>query len=389
MSTFPAGWSYYIFDWQSGQILCQLPTVQLTWSMEIGGSKIQGAIDKKSIQRQSLIFPWGAFPVDLDIVDLLMPGKRGFCAMFDGTPMVGGIIGDRDDDFDGTSFPVSGIVDWFDGLTMVLPTSTWRNDVYQWQGFSWGTIGKRVVQQALSKPGAGIPILYDPDETTGGLNGHDSAYHTKTYNGFDVANLSVASVLDKLSNLDGGPDFDFRLQFQEGSKSKLCWYMRFGTESDPNIHQDGAPLIFDVNSPEVESFKQTISSSYRFDRVFQIGNGQDEAEVAAIAEDDSMLQEGWPLREVVQSDTDLSSDNLALTAAKGALAPWPLTQWELTIRGDGRVKLGFVWPGDVVRFHIVDFRTLPDGWYESRVLSMSGTESVSTKLVLDSVNAVI
>lgn len=396
MTPISTGWKYYAFEWATGTILAELPAVQMTWSMEIGGSKIQGAIDKKSITRQSLIFPWGAFPSNWDLRQMLMPGKIGFAAEYDGVPVVGGIIGDREDTLSqGTSFPVTGLTDWLDGITIVKPSLTWRQDVYQYKGLSLGTIGKRIVAQGLAKAGASIPMIYDPDELTGGKNGHEADYHTKTYQGFDVANLSVTALLEKLSNLELGPDFDFRLVKTEDSR--YSWWMRFGTENDPALTPGSPALFYDLQGPDVLDFKQIVSAKYRTDRVWQIGNGQDVAETGAYAENDTSLQKGWPLQETVQSDSTLETDADALTSARGALSPLPLAQWAMTVSADtssdGVIStnggLGHIWPGDVLRFRSTGFPTLPDGLYQSRILEVSGTEGKAVDVLLDTVNAVI
>lgn len=385
------GWGFYVFDTLSGQILHNLPPVQFTWSNQIGDASIKGAIDKNAIQKQSLVWPWESLPQigQAELNDLLMPDKRGILITFDDRPWLWGIIGDREDTFTDTSFPVNGASTFFSGYKLVNSFDSWSARAAAWEqsGLSLGTIAKRMVQTVLEKPGANIPMTFDDDEVTANLPGHDTKYHERIFVPYDIANLTVSDLLKNISNVDGGPDIDFRPYIKDG---RVVLHMCFGTEANPYIEQS-SDIVFPISAraSAVSGFKNTLSASYRADRVYATGSGQDEGTLTATAEDLSAVQAGYPLREASVSSTSVTVVDTLRDNARAALSPWPLSQWEVTVRADyAPHPLGTYFPGDEAIFPIRGFPTIPDGDYKARIVAMSGSEGMDVKLKLSAGKAI-
>jgi hypothetical protein len=359
--------------------------VQFTWSNQIGDASIKGAIDKNSIQKQSLVWPWEALPqIEQDMLnDLLMPDKHGIFITFDDHPWLWGTIGDREDTFTDTSFPVNGTSTFFSGYKLVNSFNNWSATAVKWSqsGVSLGTIAKRMVQTVLEKPGANIPMTFDDDEITANIPGHDASYHERNFAPYDIANLTVSDLLKNISNVDGGPDIDFRPYVEDG---RVMLHMYFGTEANPYIRQT-SDIVFPISAhaAAVSGFKQTVSASYRADRVYATGSGQDEGTLTATAEDLSAVQAGYPLKEASVSSTSVTEQETLNETAEAALSPWPLAQWEITVRADyAPHPLGTYFPGDEAIFPIRGFPTIPDGDYKARIVAMSGNEGRDVTLKL-------
>lgn len=385
-------WKFHVFETTSGRLLEPLPAVQFSWSTKIGDSNIQGAIDKKAIQRQSLVWKYEALPHDMTAADLnalLMPDNHGLLISYDDRPWLWGIIGQREDTFVDTSFPTNGIMTLLAGRKLTDLWDTWSAKGASWQqsGVSLGTIAKRMVQTALNKPGGYLPITFDDDEVTANLPGHNATYHERTHPPYDIANLTVSDLLKNISNVDGGPDIDFRPYVQDGI---VYQHMHFGTEANPNIAQL-TDLVFPVgpNSSAVSDFKQTVSADYRADRIYATGAGQDEGTLTAKAEDLTLVQTGWPLKEASTSSTSVTAQSTLDSTAAGALSPYPAAQWQLVVRADYELHpLGTYWPGDEVTVPIHGHRMVPDGVYRARIMEISGTEGADVTLKLSAFSAI-
>lgn len=387
-------WEFRLFDTTSGLLLEPLPPVQFSWSNSLGDSRINGAIDKKSIQRQSLVWKYHALP-DWDartMNRMLMPDLHGVLISFDGRPLLWGIIGDRDDSWVDTSFPVNGIMTLLASRIIVSNWYQWNAMIADWsaKGLSLGTIAKRIVQTAISNPGGNLNMTFDDDEVTGGVNGNDANYHERNYPPYDVANNDAASLITNISNTENGPDIDFRPYLTEDGQH-VALHMLFGKEAYPFIEQrNDIVLPLSAKAGPLVEFKQTVSASYRADRVYGTGDGEDKGTRTSMATDLSFVQQGWPLKEATASFTSVSRQDTLDANTKAELRPYPLAQWEVTVRADDpQYPLGTYWPGDEVTMPIRGHRIIPDGVYRSRVMEMSGSESMNVKLKLDAMRAVV
>jgi hypothetical protein len=99
--------------------------------------------------------------------------------------------------------------------------------------YSYGTIAKRLVQQAQSWTSGSVPIVFESDVL---------GDYVRNYAGEDLKNLGEA--LDQLSGVINGPDIAFRPRITVDG-SHLEWVMMTGVP----LSSPGAPHVFDMTVP--------------------------------------------------------------------------------------------------------------------------------------------
>lgn len=251
--------------------------------------------------------------------------------------------------------------------------------VLAYNGYSLGTIAKKVVQASLDKSGGYLPISYPvPEQTT--VNDAD---HQRTYKGFNVSNLITDDVLTKISNVSNGPDIMFRPRLL--NDSQLTFDMFTGTEGAPRIAQKITP-VWDTTSAlgSVADMQMTITGAYQTNRVYAVGTGQDEGTVIRVASDTAPIVKDYPLLETVISYSDSEDPNVVQSHANGSLTANTnmLHEIQMTVRADGVYPLGTFWPGDLVQIVVKGWVSLPDGTYNARLLNINGGLTQDIKLSL-------
>ncbi|WP_100813002.1 hypothetical protein [Microbacterium lacus] len=130
-----------------------------------------------------------------------------------------------------------GLLSYFDHRT-VLPVLTGgqlpRDVTSKWVGLSLRTILKRLVQQAISWPGAGLPIDFEPDF---------SGSHEREYPGTDLT--FVGDAMRNIAAVDGGPDFTLRPKWGT-DRRHVRWDLLTG---NPELTQGGHDHLWDVSAP--------------------------------------------------------------------------------------------------------------------------------------------
>ena len=370
-----------------GLILGELPMVSLSWARVIRDGQMNAPKSTRSQTISSITWPVSALEeagvIDRsrtgwqsDLSEALMPTKVGLALCWDGTPIImGPIASPRKTDGTSVQVTVDGISTLLSSR-FVVPEDFSATAKLSFSGLSLGTIAKRAVQQGLAKPGGGLPITFDDDQTA-----TDDADHKRTYNAYNIANLSVSHVLELLSQVTDGPDIEFRPEIVDDQH--LGWHMYTGTEQDPYIRQSVTPT-FEEGGDGVESVSVETSTEYLAFRVYGTGDGTDEGtRVVKVDGAQDALANHWPLIEVVESDTDWNTDPLLLAHAKTFISETPLQQVTMTVRADGPTPLGRFWPGMMCQVTLHDQADVLPGTYPLRIQSMSGDATNSVKLVFD------
>lgn len=375
-----------------GLRLGDLPMVPLSWSRQVRDGKMEAPHEGDSVQAvSSITLPYDGLH-SLGVVDMtktgwrrdlahnLMPLMTGAVLCWDGVPVVMG-------PFTGTpSFGDDGLGVTVGGVTAILarravvPEAFSARASLSYRGLSLGTIAKRVVQQALSKPNGGLPITFDPDETAA-----DNADHQRTYNGYNVANLMCADVLSKIANVGGnseggtyGPDIDFRPEIVDSQH--YGWHMHTGTDRDPYIGQS-VMHDWEEGSEGTGRVQSKFTADYIAHRVYGVGDGQDEG--TRVARVGTSIPEFMPLLETVISDSQWTSDDLVKAHARSALCATALEGPTLTVRADGAEPLGTFWPGDQARVTTHDSADFGTKTLNLRIQQMEGDETGDVKLTFD------
>lgn len=384
-------WSLERIRVMDGLRMGPLPMVPLSWSRQVRDGGMDATHEGESQAAVSgITLPYAGL-AECGVVDLSTPGWReeleqnlmpfmyGAALFWDGVPIViGPFTGTPQFTDDGVSVTVGGVTDIL-AKRFVVSENFSATSTLSWSGLSLGTIAKRVVQAALAKPNGGLPITFGDDETA-----PKDAYHTRTFYGYNVANLSAADILSKIANVGSdsvegvyGPDIDFRPEIVDSQH--VGWHMTFGTENDPYIGQDSIH-DWEEGSDGTGNLTRKFSADYVAHRVYGVGDGQDEGtRVTRVSTD---IPEHMPLLESVISDSQWSNDNLLKAHANASLQAAPLRQFTLDVRADGATPLGTFWPGDVCKVTTHDTAGFSRTW-DLRIQSMSGDESPMVSLTFD------
>lgn len=394
-------WSMELYRTVDGLRLGELPLVAHRWRRSVRDGNLDGAPDGLS-ESETMGLRWSYDSLDaagwIDrgapswgglLADLLMPMKHSIMLLRDGVPLAGGPI---DDPVSFGATEVSLSVSGIESLWMrrfLVPERFAADRQIHWSGVSLGSIAKRAVELAMEKPSGMLPVEVPVEE---------SARHERTFQAFNVANLDIASVLEKLSDVDGGPDIVFRPKVDG---DRFVFDMIVGSARDPWIGQDTVH-DFEQGSTDVESVECDVSARYVAHRVYAVGGESDVS--TPVRRYDSRIPDGWPLLEEVVSDTDIRypDEGEELTDAeraklvenadarldelgRSALQSFPVVQPRVFVRAGGSTPLGRFWPGELVDVTVHDAPPFEAGTHRWRLLEMLGDSTESVELVFDPV----
>lgn len=364
-------WSANLFQTTSGNIGPRLNFESMSWTIELNGTETISMKLRKSDLPQVNLKQW------------LAPWWAGVVIFWNDVPIVAGpIITNPQETFDTISLGCGGIRSVLARRLVTREQSNWANlakDVIFYSGLSLGTIAKRVVVQGQMKKGGALPITFPiADETV--LNDAD---HQRTYRGFNVQNISVDDVLTKLSNVINGPDIMFRPRLIRDNQ--LTFDMWHGTEKQPRIYQKQTPT-WDTTpvTGQVADMALVTTGTYMSNRTYSLGAGQDESLLIKVNTNEAPLMLQSPLLETVVNVGN--SENATLVNTYGISSLWankePLSEIQMTVRGDGIIPFGEFWPGNLIHVVTKGMINIPDGVTQMRLLSMSGDSSSEVKVSL-------
>jgi hypothetical protein len=306
--------------------------------------------------------------------DLLMPSRIGIMLLYNGVPIIGGPIGDTVRITTvGVELEVVGYTQLLKQRYLVPEDGFSAKKQYRWTKLSLGTIARRIVSTVLEKASGALPITFLPER---------KGTHERTYQAFNVPNLDAHHLLENLSNVQNGPDIDFRPVIVDDRYFE--WQMLTGTDEDPYIGQD---VIHDweLGSPSVGQLSADLSAAPIVHRAYGIGDGQDVGTYLTLPS--IPVPAGWPIRETTVTDGQITKEGdktgRLAALAQGMLNPYPVLQLSLQVRADGVTPLGKFWPGEIANVTVRDHPALADGTYRLRILEFSGTESDMLTLTFD------
>lgn len=232
---------------------------------------------------------------------------------------------------------------------------------------SLGTVGKRLVQQILSWPGAPA-MTFQADEV---VHGRTAPY---TFASFK----KIGSALTDLVNRIGGPDFAFDAAIAANGLD-LAYSMRFGTNAKPLLGEwKGSWTVGGDDSPirglKVKVIGDDISTSS-----WMTGGKQGSKVIMSRKLNDAMIADGYAPRmfvdtthsDVVLQGTldDYNDDNLDYASG-------PIMEISFEVRGNAPgLSLGQYRAGDWVDLDVLRSRRLPIGVLPCRITGISGNET--------------
>jgi hypothetical protein len=212
----------------------------------------------------------------------------------------------------------------------------------------------------------------------------DAGDHTRTYLGYDLQ--SVWQALSTLSQEDDGPDFRFDPSLEQRSDGNyLSWNLVVGRPLLAQPHEWGwdaptnATVMWQTN---VSNFATTY---------YGTGSGQDRSKLIAVSANHKLIDAGFPLLELTDSQHSniIVQDNLqALTDADLATYSTPVVRWTLQVQASTAPQLGTYRVGDTIQVRVQHHPVIPDGVYQRRITSMSGTATDQVQIISSDAYAV-
>lgn len=395
-------WSAYLFDSMTGLLAEQIDLPSFSWTLSVGDCSLSTTRDKGTGEADAsgLRLPWSAVPgrTAEERHEAIAMWRRGVCLMWDGAPVVAGIIGPKS----GTAQDVSidllspievlahryvvregafgaGTTTVEEGEQKGQTVSSVTTDSIHWEGESLRSIACRLGRLACSKPGGALPIDWPYAGEAGG--------HERTYDGFNVANSDAKKLVSDICNVEGGPDIQLRPYLADSRH--LRWRMEAGSDSEPYLGD--APVVPVLTCFPGGGTAQNLSWAELAPamRVYATGAGQDQATLCHLSEDLSLCQrrDPWPLVESrVSGSSDWDTADLVRAHADAAIAAsrLPMVQWQCEVDAvSGPVVPGRLWPGQRVLLDLDGSPIWPDGRYALRVMEMSGDEGNKAKVTFD------
>lgn len=260
-----------------------------------------------------------------------------------------------------------------------IRTHEWRDypDVTAWIAGMFamrgalGEISWALIQESLSKPRGGLPIVHGTVTETV----TDATAKSRAWGNWDLGNANLwDQVLKGLREEDDGPDMRFTPRYAAGGNRRIEWVYEHGTHHDPRIaHPYTLRLDATAARSAISNVDVTMSGLATAHRVFGTGSGEGPGTIVRAAEDLSLTVDEMPLIEAVVSDTSAASGEAVLALAQGGVSAGDLGTWEVacTIHTSPGLPLWQVRVGAPVQIKIKDRHPFPDGWQRGRIRSVS------------------
>lgn len=388
-------WRCFLCDTMTGLLGAEIDIPAFSWSITISDCSFDTTADKGTGEGEvsSIVLPWTSIPGDTPEKRgaEVATGRRGLVMCWeddsgDTVPLLFGAIGDRTDTYYDTTFSLDSVTtilgyrycidddDFGTGSTVdddgntISGTST---GYLKYASMSLRGIAAEVGSRCTDyKDGGALPIDWSYLDESGS--------HTRTYWTYNVQNLSGASILEKLSNVDGGPDMSFRPYFSDDQHVRVQFVA--GSDAGVYLGQDTVHYLSQYND-------LTVDHCSPYTKIYETGAGSETAMYCYLASDTDINVDGDdPAILLEYAHSDSSDDSLSETqaAAEAYLEAYktPLCQVSLTASAHD-LPLGDIWPGETVIVPIDDFPTLPSGDYEMRLMEMSGDETDQVELLFD------
>lgn len=397
-------WTAYIYETMSGRLIRPIDLPAFSWNVTIGDCSLTTTPSHKPGEHDlgGMRVPWTALEhatTAKERRELLASDRHGIILLHRnptddpntlGTPIVGGAIGPRQDTARDTSFSISSIMSLLaeryaaaEGSYASGPNHT-STGTLTYKRMSLRGIASEIGHLCTNlKPGGTLPI----DWTYRAEQGD----HDRTYEAWNIQNLSCKAILEKISGVINGPDMQFR-PYLTDDQTMVRWRFEAGSDTDIYLGQNTIHrLAYSPYGGTIENL--TIDHLGPIHRIYASGAGTDKAQICALAQDLTLVERAdpYPLREMTYADSDTDKHDLLLAHAQASLEAnrRPLMQ----IKGEIHVDdmdgvgvlhpLGSIWPGEQVELDIQGFPSLDDGIYTCRLMQIEGNETGTVNLTFD------
>jgi hypothetical protein len=215
------------------------------------------------------------------------------------------------------------------------------------------------------RAGSALPVDIPTNSTPAGTA-------AMTYYGYDM--VSVGQRLTELTQLDKGPDIDFRPYLYSDATGRYVRHeMRVGRASDGYLVQPGTPPKFDYGS-SLRAVKISGDGSSVATSAFVKGSGDQYTTLSGYATNTTLTELGWPAADFVDQNHIDATDQNQLTGwatADLALHGKATEQWTGYVDSNTEPRLGSYEPGTFGTYNITAHPWLPEGAYSVRILGLS------------------
>lgn len=310
-----------------------------------------------------------------DVRQFMVPRK--FCVTLledDGKVRGSGLLslpeGSTDDDgLHRVVFPGRGIESYFD-RRHVLPHPYWplvdsagypiKGRDTRIVGVEYGTMMKRLYAQALSHPGAELPVVWEPDRPG-----------TREKEWAAVDGKAVQEAVEDIANLIGGVEWDWVPVVDDSDR--LTFALVTGTDADQEITSAFVHIWQAGGSePDIRDLRVKVSPEFMASTAIFTGGKDDDRVMVARATSSVITDAGVPPIEVWDSSHSSVSVQETLDGwARKRISEGetPVEYWSFEVRADRAFGLRH---GDWATVETCGHWLIPDGSYRRRVVEVSG-----------------
>lgn len=228
-------------------------------------------------------------------------------------------------------------------------------------GVEYGTMMKKLYQQAMEHPGGAIPVAWEPNR---------SGDKEKSWSAVD--GKRVQDAVEDIANLMGGVEWDWVPQLD--GNDRLAWAFITGTDAAPEITssfthtwQSGG------EDPSIKGLSLKVSPEFMCQTAIFTGGKDDDRVMLARATGMELINAGIPLTE--EWDTSHSSVSRQRTLNEWAdnrlvEGSAPVRYFTFDVRDSHAPSLRH---GDLGTIDVVDHWLIPDGSYNLRVMNVAGS----------------
>lgn len=397
-------WVAYLMDTMSGQLLDPIDIPNVSWNIDVGDSTLTTTKDKGvgAQDTTGLTLPWDSVPgrTWADKRRAVATLKNSIAWIWRdeltpknklGTVKVAGAIGTRRDTSQDTSFSLLSPMNILSQRYVLREgvygrgTHSTSPDTIRLTGRSYRAIAAEVIRQCTeAKPGGALPIDLNYLDEKGS--------RTREYEAWNVQNQSGSGILEKLANIENGPDMQFR-PYLTDDQTHVRYAFLAGSDS---IIYLGENVLHHVSYHPHGGNLQNITVDHLspIQRVYASGAGQDKAQTTALAENLALVtsRDPWPLLEMTYADADTDNATVLKAHAQAVLEAnrHPLIQIQGEVHaghtdtaGNITLPLATLWPGELFSIDVTGHPALPDGEYHTRLMQMSGDTTDKITLVFD------
>jgi hypothetical protein len=366
-----AGVTYSLADFVTGRPILDLPVMPgASWAVQLNRpDALSCSVDLRDEDNRKL-----------DIRSATEPDKTVLYARTDADVVLAwGLIQptrEWDEDAQTLSLDAVGVTSSWLGRSIIGPASAKTAALVvddepnpaldtSYDGFSLGTLGKKLVAQRLAWPGSPTQFVLPADE----IGTHEGEW---LFSAFE----NVGKALDDLADLQGGPDFAFDAQRASNGRD-LLYVMRHGSEATPRIGAKAGTWALGGASP-ISGFRVGDDGVGVASAAWLSAGKQSGTVILSRAINDALLADGYPPTDDVDTSHNTVRKQTTLDRYAAEAIDWmsrTRNVLKFSVRADANPGLGAFRPGDTVTLDIPDDHAyLPPVPIEIRITSIKGDE---------------